>query len=634
MDKIDRKYFNEDNEKKNDKDSPINSSEEIKIINLKKNKKINVNHDEEDDNLLKNFIIKLLTIKKDYLWQDIIKEIYNIDKNYKINNIISDINLTQPYNSFLIFKSQKYEEKRNNNNNNKITITFEEMEKEIKKEWSEKTENEKIKYREGAKKLRNIYLKNLAVINKYLFMGNDFINKTKLTEYNLYLRDEIIKNYKNDKTIDEIKLEAENNWKNNENYLQKNYNDIKEKITKYNNILNKIEKIEGIDIFTKDKIEKYKLYNKKYIKKQWKKLSDKERMIYNNNAMIKNLKNEVLLNIKEIILNKLKKKKRKYPMDIFKGEIKELYGKHINIENLWNKLDEDIKQLYINKCKRINLIIEYKSLIFKKNNKKIYSVVDVDKENNCSHLNNESNKNKKITIKKKRIINKKMNEKNENKVENNKNLKKLDIKEEQKHTELNGDNNKNPNIIEKDSQKINEYNIDNIEQNNNIETIENKNIKKKVKKERERYEDLEEEEEEELDLENNYNYRIYSKPQEPLTAFDKFFKSNKNYIRNIYHLNDEEYKKYIKFYVELEWNKLEDRIKEQYLNIEEEQRYLYQRRLFDYKKKGYYEPNKTIKDYQKMWEKQKEKIEKEMNKKLNINEKTGLIKPKKEKKID
>lgn len=112
---------------------------EISLVNGPENK-IKINTD-------------LLPIKKDYLWQNIIKDLFKIDESINLDDYISNINLDFPFNSYNIFfnykKAEICKEKLSFDNlKNKLNI----INKKILSIWDKMEKKEKNLLKEYEKK--------------------------------------------------------------------------------------------------------------------------------------------------------------------------------------------------------------------------------------------------------------------------------------------------------------------------------------------------------------------------------------------------------------------------------------------------------------------------------------------------
>jgi len=462
---------------------------------------------------------------------------------------------------------------------------------------------------------------------------------------------------------------AKKKWENVNNKIKNNYTNIKNKILKYLNNLEQIELITGLDLYIKENYEENK--NKEEYEKEWNSLVINKKHIYIKKANIENIKNEILINIKEVISDKIEIKQQFEPIKLFKDDLIELYDININydISELWDNLEDNIKELYKIKCHRLNLMIYNKNeMIKKKNNKKNYDknlnnfLKERKKRNNFSvseknttSIKNNIFKDKKSSIKitkksKSALKRKKKIKKEENKItssENQKsdilNKKENNISSSNKIDKINFNSicNEIENIIEQKSNKINDNldkkvknentNINNNSEenqnndNNNINQLTFSNNKiiveneKKINKEFETKNLSHNDSIQKIDINN----KIYQEPEKPMDALERFLIENKNIIINHYDPNKET--NIIEFILK-EWKELNPHEKEYYFNQASVDRRLYQFRKMEFKRYSYYDNAKNIEDYENEVQKSIDKIKDDLESVFNLDKTTGLLK--------
>ena len=130
--------------------------------------------EKEKQNLPEKMNIDLLPIKYDKLWQDIIKDIYNIDSNTNLDDILKNINIDTPVKSYVIFSKHELSKLNFEDSIDKFNV----RKNELAIKWNNMTDKEKIPYEKKSGEACSNYNKNMAVINKYLFLGiNSFKKK-------------------------------------------------------------------------------------------------------------------------------------------------------------------------------------------------------------------------------------------------------------------------------------------------------------------------------------------------------------------------------------------------------------------------------------------------------------------------
>jgi len=620
--------------------------------------------EKEKQNLPEKMNIDLLPIKYDKLWQDIIKDIYNIDSNTNLDDILKNINIDTPVKSYVIFSKHELSKLNFEDSIDKFNV----RKNELAIKWNNMTDKEKIPYEKKSGEACSNYNKNMAVINKYLFLGINSFKKKNISEFDFYVLDDIIKDDKN-RLKEHMVTKAKKKWETINNKIKNNYINIKNKILKYLNNLEKIELITGLDLYIKENYEENK--NKEEYEKEWNSLVITKKHIYIKKANIENIKNEILINIKEVISDKIEIKQQFEPIKLFKDDLIELYDININsdISELWDNLEDNIKELYKIKCHRLNLMIYNKNeMIKKKNNKKNYdknlnnflkerkkrSNFSVSEKNTTS-IKNKIFKDKKSSIKitkksKSAVKRKKKIKKEENKIassENQKsnllNKKENNISTSNKIDKINFNSicNEIENIIEQKSNKINDNfdkKVKNEKKNLNNNSEENRNndnnninqlnfsdkntiaeYEKKINKEFETKNLNHNDSIQRIDINN----KIYQEPEKPLDALERFLIENKNIIIKHYDPNKET--NIVEFILK-EWKELNPNEKEYYFNQASVDRRLYQFRKMEFKRYSYYDNAKNIEDYENEVQKSIDKIKDDLESVFNLDKTTGLLK--------
>ena len=651
-------YFTFNNDFNFEERNNINGNELFAIDQIESIK------EKEKQNLPEKMNIDLLPIKYDKLWQDIIKDIYNIDSNTNLDDILKNINIDTPVKSYVIFSKHELSKLNFEDSIDKFNV----RKNELAIKWNNMTDKEKIPYEKKSGEACSNYNKNMAVINKYLFLGINSFKKKNISEFDFYVLDDIIKDDKN-RLKEHMVTKAKKKWETINNKIKNNYINIKNKILKYLNNLEKIELITGLDLYIKENYEENK--NKEEYEKEWNSLVITKKHIYIKKANIENIKNEILINIKEVISDKIEIKQQFKPIKLFKDDLIELYDININsdISELWDNLEDNIKELYKIKCHRLNLMIYNKNeMIKKKNNKKNYdknlnnflkerkkrSNFSVSEKNTTS-IKNKIFKDKKSSIKitkksKSAVKRKKKIKKEENKIassENQKsnllNKKENNISTSNKIDKINFNSicNEIENIIEQKSNKINDNfdkKVKNEKKNLNNNSEENQNndnnninqlnfsdkntiaeYEKKINKEFETKNLNHNDSIQRIDINN----KIYQEPEKPLDALERFLIENKNIIIKHYDTNKET--NIVEFILK-EWKELNPNEKEYYFNQASVDRRLYQFRKMEFKRYSYYDNAKNIEDYENEVQKSIDKIKDDLESVFNLDKTTGLLK--------
>ena len=129
---------------------------------------INLN-DEQDDKL--NEKKELDDLEKDILWQQVIKNIYDISEDINLNDIIDKIEFKNPRPAINIYISEQLKKKKEKNEvdiNNKKK--FKEINSQLSEEFNKLPKNEKKVYQALANKERNKYEIDFLLIKEIFIL--------------------------------------------------------------------------------------------------------------------------------------------------------------------------------------------------------------------------------------------------------------------------------------------------------------------------------------------------------------------------------------------------------------------------------------------------------------------------------
>ena len=277
-------------------------------ININNNNKIIIIQDsniitKEEKKEELGFDINKLNISKDSKWQDIPKKIFGINKDVDLDEYLLNIDLKTPVNSFLIFCREK-----NKYLNKKIN------QEKRNKMWNELNKDDKNKYTHKSQLTYKYHEKKKSIVNKYIFIYYDFIQKQALTPSKLFQNDSIIRKLDSTINLKDLKRKVKS-------YYTKNNNNVK---------------------------QYYKLLNIK--------LNEFFHNIDNNKVYEEYIKDITSLNETN------KKHEDIKPEYLFKEDLLSL-NKNYNdkeLNKLYNKLPSDIKKLYVKKAHRLTLISYFK----------------------------------------------------------------------------------------------------------------------------------------------------------------------------------------------------------------------------------------------------------------------------------
>ena len=320
-----------------------------------------------------------------------------------INNLLADVTLKKPYNSFDIFLKEKF----NNENNkklNKENINNDSFESEIKMNqndiiWSNLPEDKRTQYKKEFFKQNNIYKRELELVKKYIFKGVDGKLKIKSTAFQIFLNDKLIDGLEKNYDPKVIKHNAKVEWNKMSieekkfYYIKKKENDtILELVLKYKNInpfilyvitvLNKYKNDNNItdnnNIINNNVIDNIDTINNNFptmkkLIKSWESLSKSEKEKYEIYTEDFNYDKYNIRNIYDAIYG-VKPKTPSGALRIFlqlkarKGEIKSINEGMV----LWNKLSINEKEHYLKISHKYYLAYKYKELLHQKKIRRIY----------------------------------------------------------------------------------------------------------------------------------------------------------------------------------------------------------------------------------------------------------------------
>ena len=303
---------NKNKKHKNNKNKKNKRKSKNKDVNIKEsnNNGSQISINDEKTNVSESINLNLFLIKNDNLWQDIVKEIYNIEPNININRLLLKADTLKPINSFAAFCRHEYNELDVENIEGRANVKYNKIKNICFNKWSTMSKEQKKPYIKESEDMLIKYEKTVAILKKYLFLGINS-KKNDITEFDFYLLDEII-NDQNNLKRSQIFQKAIDEWENNlDDKIKDKYTNIKNKIFKYVDKLDNINYLNSQDLYIKEKCEENINENisineriVKY-KNEWKRLAYDKKITYIKKAMIENLKNEVLLNIKDVINNQI-----------------------------------------------------------------------------------------------------------------------------------------------------------------------------------------------------------------------------------------------------------------------------------------------------------------------------------------
>ena len=306
-------------------------------------------------NLNDNFPLVNEFINNANKWQDIVKELYDINVDENLDNYFNNVDLLHYENS-----KEYYD----------VSFKYDQIRHQIS--WEQLSNDFKFKVYKEFYLLNNKYYYDIAVVNKYLFLGINPENPTQaVSAFNLFKNDKIIELYKQNKYISFNKKLFDKFEKDFNNILDKSYYvDTAKKISNflYKNL--NVKELKPAHIYSKETLNYDETYNypnknNKFaeILKSYKLLPDDIKYEYKVKSIIYNLENERVINIGQMYkLNyNTDIKYSNYGFELFCNDINRDY----NIDNddflneIWDYLQEEDKEKYHSKCKRIQLSYIY-----------------------------------------------------------------------------------------------------------------------------------------------------------------------------------------------------------------------------------------------------------------------------------
>ena len=233
------------------------------------------------------FDINKLNIRKDSKWQDIPKKIFGINKDVDLDEYLLNIDLKTPVNSFLIFCREK-----NKYLNKKIN------QEKRNKMWNELNKDDKNKYTHKSQLTYKYHEKKKSIVNKYIFIYYDFIQKQALTPSKLFQNDSIIRKLDSTINLKDLKRKVKSYYTKNNNNVKQYYKLLNIKL---NEFFHNIDNNKVYEEYIKD-ITSLNETNKKHedIKPEY--LFKEELLSLNKNYNDKEL-NKFIINYLQILKN-------------------------------------------------------------------------------------------------------------------------------------------------------------------------------------------------------------------------------------------------------------------------------------------------------------------------------------------
>jgi hypothetical protein len=301
--------------------------------------------------------------------------ISTLEDEEKIDQLMKDITLKKPRNAYTQFVLKESEKLKSKNDDTKIVLK--EFSSTCAEKWKKLGKAEKKQYIKLYEDEKTKYKNDLELVRHFLFKDFNDTVRSSPTAYRIFLNEKLREGFDKNYDPKEVKKDAAAEWAKMSNEEKQVYKDKKKENDNWFQKAQKIKKITPIALFIQKKIEEAKESHKeppqlKDIAPAWKKLSKNEKKSFEKYAQELNEEKERLQDLYEIT-HGVKPKRPKGAYRIFlqekakNNEIKSLAHGH----ELWNKLSEQEKEEYFNKSHRCQLAYKYKSMIYKKQIKKM-----------------------------------------------------------------------------------------------------------------------------------------------------------------------------------------------------------------------------------------------------------------------
>ena len=304
-----------------------------------------------------------------------LSKVSTLEEEEKIDQIMKDITLKRPRNAYTQFVLKEYEQHKLKNDDAKIVLK--EFSISCAEKWKKLSSDEKKQYVKLYEDEKAKYKNDLEIVRHYLFKDYNDTVRSSPTAYRIFLNEKLREGFDKKHDPKEVKKEAASEWAKMSNEEKQLYKDKKKENDNWFQKAQKIKKITPIALFIQKQIEEAKKNGKeppqlKEIAPAWRQLSKEEKKTFEKYAQELNEEKEQLQDIYEIT-HGIKPKRPKGAYRIFlqekakNNQIKSLAHGH----ELWNKLTDEQKEEYFIKSHRCQLAYKYKSMIYKKQIKKM-----------------------------------------------------------------------------------------------------------------------------------------------------------------------------------------------------------------------------------------------------------------------
>ena len=298
-----------------------------------------------------------------------------IAKDDEIDEIISNITLKRPKNSYTQYVLSEIEKFKKNNKDKKCDLM--EINKICASNWKKLPDEEKEKFEKAFEDDKKKYKKDLETVKHYLFRDYNDTGKSAPTAYGIFLNEKMREGFDKGEDPKDVKKEAKEKWSKMSEDEKKVYFDRKKNNDDWFSKAKNINKVNALSVYIQKTIQNAKDNHKepptlKDIAPGWKSLSKSEKKKYEQYAEEINEEKQQVRDIFELT-NGIKPKK---PLGAYKIFLQEKAKKNELVSfnqgrEMWDKLNQDEKDEYLVKAHKCRIAYIYKKMIYQKRIKKI-----------------------------------------------------------------------------------------------------------------------------------------------------------------------------------------------------------------------------------------------------------------------
>lgn len=293
----------------------------------------------------------------------------------EIDEIMENIDLKRPRTAYTHFCLDEVEKFKKKNKDKKIVLkTFS---RECANKWAELSNKEKKEYNEKFEEDKSKYKADLEKVRHYLFKDYNDVVHGPPTAYRIFLNEKLREGF--DKNLDpkEIKAKASREWRMMDADQRQVYQERKKENDDWFEKARHTKKVNALSIFIQQAIKAAKEKNRDpptlaQIAPAWKELKKPEKQKYKKFADDINEERERLYDLYELV-NGIKPKRPAGAFRVFLQEKAKEKALHSLAEgrDMWNQLSEDEKNVYLKKAHTCRVAYKYKKMIYNKKIKKM-----------------------------------------------------------------------------------------------------------------------------------------------------------------------------------------------------------------------------------------------------------------------